>query len=505
MSEMQLESTIRRNRFALPRIVLAFAMVLAIAILALAASTTVRISADPFLNSASEHKTEVEPDTYAVGSTIVSTFQVARVFGGGGADIGFATSTDGGTTWTHGYLPGLTVNYKNGTFAAASDPSVVYDAKHGQWLILSLPITSDGSPDVAVSRSVDGINWENPIMVDRSGVDDKSWITCDSTPTSPFYGNCYAEWDKPSTTGEIKMSTSTDGGLTWGPGLSTANKATGLGGQPLVQPNGTVVVPIDDFVGDVIAFTSTDGGASWSSTVRIATQEFRGQDGGLRSPGLPSAAIDAAGTVYVVWPDCRFRTGCSTDDIVMSTSTDGVHWSAVRRIPIDSLTSTVDHFIPGLGVDPNTSGATAHLAMTYYYYPVAACGSSCELEVGFTLSEDGGKTWTGGKHLAGLMQLGWLAPSQNGQMVADYLAVAYSNGNPFGVFALAKLPSGSTLNEAMFTTVAPLLAEANEPRFSSDGEKPVPNVKGRYVRQYYDDEGRLPIPPYLQSNRPPRD
>ena len=85
--------------------------------------TLVRLSKDTFKNGNSEHKTEVEPHTFAWGSTIVSAFQVARVFGGGGADIGFATSTDGGQTWTSGYLPGLTVNYKNGSFSAASDPA----------------------------------------------------------------------------------------------------------------------------------------------------------------------------------------------------------------------------------------------------------------------------------------------------------------------------------------------------------------------------------------------
>ena len=76
----------------------------------------VKLSTDTFHNSDSEHKTEVEPDTFAWGSTIVSTFQVARVYAHGGADIGFATSTDGGKTWTSGYLPDLTVNYKGGSF-----------------------------------------------------------------------------------------------------------------------------------------------------------------------------------------------------------------------------------------------------------------------------------------------------------------------------------------------------------------------------------------------------
>jgi hypothetical protein len=497
----RLNSRFPRNLFGSLTTALAIAISLALVTPAQAQLPLVQISTDTFTNPESEHRTEVEPDTFAFGSTIVSTFQVARVFGGGGADVGFATSTNGGTTWTHGLLPGLTLHYKGGRFAAASDPSVVYDRKHGQWLILTLPIDSNGSPDVAVSRSTDGIHWGNPIIVDNSGVDDKSWITCDRHPRSPFYGNCYAEWDQGFSTGLVEMSTSTDGGLTWGPAMTTADQAAALGGQPLVQPNGTVVVPIDGF-GGMIAFNSTDGGTSWSSTVLIANQQFRGEDGGLRSPGLPSAAIDGAGKIYVVWPDCRFRSGCSTDDIVLSTSTNGTTWTAPSRIPIDPLTSTVDHFLPGLGVDRSTSGKAAHLALTYYYYPVASCGNSCQLEVGFTISLDGGKTWTAGKHLAGPMDLSWLAPSQNGQMVGDYFAVDYANGKPFGVFAVAHAPSGGLLHEAMYTTKTALSASADEPVFSSKGEKPLPNVKGNYVWKYYDDEGRNPIPPSKQIPPP---
>jgi hypothetical protein len=459
-----------------------------------AQSNLVKLSTDTFNNSDSEHKTEVEPDTFAWGSTIVSAFQVARVPNGGGADVGFATSRDGGKTWSSGYLPGLTNHYKGGSFTAASDAAVAYDAKHGQWLISTLPIINNQGEAVATSRSADGITWGKPIIVDHSGSDDKNWITCDNTPTSPHYGNCYTEWDEPGLGDVIFMSTSTDGGKTWGPGKNTADSAAGLGGQPLVQTNGTVVVPINGF-GGMIAFTSTDGGKSWGSSSLIAVQNFRGEDGGLRSPGLPSAAVDGAGKVYVVWPDCSFRSGCSTDDIVLSTSTDGKTWTQPARIPIDSINSTVDHFIPGLGVDIKTSGKTAHLALTYYYYPVASCGGSCQLNVGFTISQDGGKTWTAGKKLAGPMQLSWLPQSQNGLMVADYLAVAYSNAKPFGVFAVAQAPSSGKFNEAMYTTKAPLLASADEPRFSSKHEKPVPNAKGKYVWKYYDDDGQYPIPP----------
>jgi len=486
------------DRSALLTLMLAFAIALAVVIPAHAQLPLVKLSTDTFHNSDSEHKSEVEPDTFAWGSTIVSAFQVARVPDGGGADVGFATSTDGGKTWSSGYLPGLTDNYKGGSFTAASDASVAYDKKHGQWLISTLPLTNNNGEAVATSRSADGIHWSKPVIVDHSGSDDKNWITCDNTSTSPHYGNCYTEWDEPGLGDVIFMSTSSDGGATWGPAKNTADQAGGIGGQPLVQPNGTVVVPIST-LGTMIAFRSTDGGKSWTSSSVIANQNYRGEDGGLRDGfGMPSAAIDGSGKIYIVWPDCSFHSGCSTDDIVLSTSTDGKTWSKISRIPADPITSTVDHFIPGLGVDLATSGNTAHLALTYYYYPVASCNNSCQLNVGFTVSQDGGKTWTRGKKLAGPMQLSWLPQSQNGLMVADYLAVAYSNGNPFGVFAVAKAPSGGLLNEAMYTTKSPLLAGVGEPTFSSRGERLVPNAQGRYAWKYYDDDGKYPIPPSKQ-------
>ena len=290
------------------------------------------------------------------------------------------------------------------------------------------------------------------------------------------------------------MSTSHDGGLTWSPGIPSSDHAGGLGGEPVVRPNGTVVVPFQG--GGIAAFRSTDGGKSWSTTVSIASIDSHQDDGNIRTGfDLPGATIDGGGNVYVVWSDCRFRSGCTTNDIVMSSSADGEKWSAVTRIPIDPTKSTVDHFLPGIGADPATSGKKAHLTVVYYYYPVSACNNSCKLDVGFVTSEDGGKTWTAGKQLAGPMQFTWLPVSDQGYMVADYIGVTYTNGDPRGIFAVAHAPSGSTLNEAMYTTKEPLLAAANEPRFSSEKDKPVANAKSDHVMKfYYDDEGKREIP-----------
>jgi hypothetical protein len=483
----------------------ALVVFIAVTLSAHAQFTLVQISVDKLKNSDSDHRTEVEPDIFAWGNTIVATYHVARrpgTIGWGSAAIGFSTSTDGGKTGTYGYLPDLTVNYKGGKYYGAADPSVAYDAKHAVWLISSLALINPIG-DVVVSRSTDGIHWGDPILVDGTHNDDKNWTVCDNTSTSPYYGNCYTEWDAATSTGDVEMSTSSDGGLTWGPAKTTADFAGGLGGQPVVQPNGTVIVPYSQSYAGVGAFRSTNGGASWNSSVTVAVVDNHSEGGGLRSLPLPSAEIDGAGKVYVVWQDCRFRTNCAENDIVMSTSTDGNTWTSPARIPIDPVTSTVDHFIPGIGVDPKTSGASAHLTMIYYYYPVSNCNSNCQLDVGFTTSQDGGNTWTAGAPLAGPMQLSWLPISDLGPMVADYIAVSFSNGNPFGVFAVAKAPSGSLLNEAMYTTKQPLLAADDAPRFSSKGEFPVPNAKSDHpMRAFYDDEGRFPTP---ESKLPPRD
>lgn len=467
-----------------------------------AQTNLLKISTDNLTNTDSDHKTEVEPDMFAWGNTIVTAFHVGRrpgSVGWGSGDIGFSTSLDGGKTWHYGDLPGLTVNYKNGTYGAAADPSVAYDAKHGQWLISTLPLAGLSSRsgligDVAVSRSADGLHWGNPINIDKTHLDDKNWTVCDNTSTSPYYGNCYTEWDQAYGSGDVLMSVSSDGVQTWGPGLASSDHAGGLGGEPLVQPNGTVIVPFEG--GGIDVFSSTSGGASWGKSQQIAMINSHFVAAGLRNPNLPSAAMDGAGNVYVVWSDCRFRSKCAENDIVMSTSADGKTWSAVTRIPIDATASTIDHFIPGIGADPTTSGANAHLTIVYYYYPKASCTTStCQLDVGFTTSTDGGATWTAGKKIAGPMSLSWLPNSDNGPMVADYIGVSYSNGSPYGVFAVAQALNGTTYNESMYTTKTPLPASYNEPHFSSINDHSVPNAHSDHVMKFfYDDEGHREIP-----------
>jgi hypothetical protein len=438
----------------------------------------VKLSTDAFTNATSQHATEVEPGSFAFGPTIISSFQVGRIAGGGSADIGFAISNDSGSTWQSGLLPGLTTFQGSGTNSAATDTSVIHDAKHGVWIISSLTIGGTvAAPltQVVVSRSTDGgASWGNPIVLSQGRSLDKNWITCDNTSTSPHYGNCYLEWDDNNSSNRILMSTSSDGGLTWSAPLAPSGTPAGLGGQPLVQPNGTVIVPFLANAPVIGSFSSTDGGTTWGGLVQVSGVNAHTVAGGLRTLSLPSAQIDAGGTVYVVWEDCSFRSSCTTNDLVMSTSADGSTWTSPARIPIDPTSSTVDHFIPGLGVDPATLGGTAHLGLTYYYYPQANCtAATCALFVGFISSSDGGTTWSAPTPVAGPMSLTWLPSTDSGLMVADYIATSFSAGKAYGFFAVAKAKSGATFDEAIYTTQSGFNVAAAQGRNSSAGERAV--------------------------------
>jgi hypothetical protein len=417
-----------------------------------------QVSNDPFTDTQAQHQTEVEPDTFAFGATIVSAFQTGRVSGGGSSNIGWATSTDGGATWTNGFLPGITANsVPAGPYGQVSDPAVAFDAQDNVWLISSLGIGAN-SVDVLTSRSTNGgLTWSNPIVT-ATGDLDKNWIVCDNTASSPFFGNCYTQYDVVGGN-QIQMRTSTNGGLTWGAALAPGGGATGLGGQPVVRPNGTVIVPYRATNANAIrSFRSIDGGVSWRATVLVSNISHHGVAGGLRESPLPSAEIDSAGTVYVTWADCRFRTNCTSNDIVMAKSTSETTWAAPTRVPIDATTSTVDHFAPGIGVDKSTSGGTARIGLTFYSYSNASCtAATCQLNVGFISSANGGTSWSAPTQIAGPMTLSWLPNTSQGRMFGDYISTSILNaGRAFPVIPVATAPTGTTFHVPMVVPTAGL-------------------------------------------------
>jgi hypothetical protein len=404
-----------------------------------------RLSVDPYENADSQHETAVEPDSFAWGDTVVAAFQVGRRAGGAAANIGTAVSRDDGRTWTRALLPGTTGNAAPpGPELGASDPSVAYDSVHGVWLVGTLTIESDFS-HVYVARSTDGLHWSAPVDAADGPVLDKDWIACDNGATSPFRGRCYLEYtddDKNITVSQF----SNDGGQTWSPPVKAGPFLVGT--QPVTEPNGTLVVLAGDYAderalsGAMVALRSTDGGATFT---RSSVSDLQAADSSpMRAISLPSLEADSNGTIYATWADCRFRNGCSQNDLVLSTSTDGLTWTAPTRV-----TSGTAAFIPGLAADPAHPG---HLAVVYaHYYGGCPRGGPCLLGMSVVQSRDGGKTWSAPQRLdAQPILTDWLPRSEGGRMVGDYFSASFAGSRVVPVFALATSMLKGRFREAMF-------------------------------------------------------
>jgi hypothetical protein len=209
--------------------------------------------------------------------------------------------------------------------------------------------------------------------------------------------------------------------------------------------------------------------------------------GNIRTSPLPSAEVDSTGKVYVVWQDCRFRSGCSNNDIVMTTSTDGSTWTPAVRIPIVGTSSTATFFIPGLAVDRNTGGASAHLGLTTYGYPNSSCGSTtCKLLALFVSSTDGGATWSRPKKVLGPLTLTWLPLTSQGYMVGDYISTSFLGGKAFPVISNAtagtcQLSQVGSCHEFMVTPTGGLLGTG--PTVKAGLDRPVAARAASAVRK----------------------
>jgi hypothetical protein len=383
----------------------------------------IKVSQDPYTDPSAQHATEVEPVMIANGDTIVTAFQVGRFFGAGAENIGWATSRDGGRSWHRGFLTGMT-SLVGGQWPAISLPTIVFDKRHKTYLIAAMPFDANGNGrGILVSRSIDGLNWSVPITAAASDGENGHWLACDNGAKSPHYGNCYdAYLDYSSGTAAVNaLVVSKDGGQTWSAPVSSPDQSAGLPTSIAIQPNGNFVIlgRIGGPNGDqAYAIPSVDGGLSLEATADITTHQF--DYPWLRADPDLSSVVDSRGTIYVVFPDCRFRANCSdpacrfepttsfcaTNDLVLTTSRNGVDWSALKRVPIDSITSNVDHFITGLGL-LNDGDDDSHIV-----------------------------------------------PTGPGEMVADYISAVFVDGQPYGAFAIARSPDSKTgaFNEAIYAT-----------------------------------------------------
>jgi hypothetical protein len=418
---------------------------------------TRQLSRDPF-DTFAQHETQVEPDSVAFGSTIVTVFQSGRFPDGGAVGTGWATSIDAGRTWRRGLLERVG--------GRVSDPVVAYDRLHRVWLITTLGTTVGASEDSAallISRSRDGLVWSRPepAAADPAEDYDKEWIACDTWTSSRYFGRCYLVYLDVDT-GQIRTRRSSDGGRTWSAPVTAPVESPALRGNgafPVIRPDGALLVlfsvfgSIDPNIDSIQVARSVDGGGTFEPARRVAP--LLTEDLGVRAPPFVSADVDAAGTVYATWADCRFSARCASNSVILTTSRDGVGWTTPRRVPLSGPSdAAVDHFVPAVAVDAATSGARARIAITAYSVTQAQGCARCEVVDAFLVSSnDGGATWRAPLRLnAESMPLAWLAGTGLGRMLGDYISISFVGGRPVPVLSLAAEPEAGEFRQAIFAT-----------------------------------------------------
>ncbi len=414
-----------------------------------AATTFTKVAQDTVTGTA-QHLSVADNVQAQWGNTIVSVFQMARAsLCSCGLNTGWATSKDGGATWSSGSMPGLTASSPSpaAAFARVTDASVTYDARHGEWLSVGAVYDETGNQQAAVvNRSDDGTAWGKGIVaVQGNGATlkpDKTWVACNNFP-GPNYGHCYLTYSNVGSGQALGVAVSVDGGLTWSAPL--------VGGAmydsaPIVQPNGQLVIlGTTGSIGTdlnpngslrVARLADSGGVLSWTSqptSVPSATADVRThRPAPMRALSKPSVAVDrTTGRIFVAYHGCQFRAGCSQNDVVLTHSDDGVSFSPLRQLAIDPPGANYDHFDAGIGIDPNTTGAGARLGIVFFYALDATCTIGCAVHTGLTTSSDGGTNWSTLTTVSSApTNSSWLVTASQGKYLTDYNSVVFPSAGP---------------------------------------------------------------------------
>jgi hypothetical protein len=124
---------------------------------------------------------------------------------------------------------------------------------------------------------------------------------------------------------------------------------------------------------------------------------------------------------------------------VLTSSPDGVSWTPPTRVPAVPAGSRVEAFIPAVGVDPGTSAASTRLAVALYAFAPGAGVDAWLLQ-----SRDAGASWSRPQRLtARTMAIPWIANTNQGRMLADYVSVSWVEGRAVPVISLASEPGGA--------------------------------------------------------------
>lgn len=432
--------------------------------------------------SGSEPDTLVEPDVAASPldpNVAVAVSHDGRYATGGAVGIETSWTHDGGRTWHHQPLPGITsATGGPSTWPRASDPVVAFDAA-GAVYVSTLVISAGCDSAVLVSRSTNGgRTFTAPTTAHRSRTctvsDDKNWLVVDTSPTSPHRGRIYQFWTpflSDASSGASLGSpqwlvTSDDHGRTWtAPVPVSPRHANTQNSQPMIQPDGTIVDSYLDFgsnaadegpeaagfrgsakqatpspraaaaVTRLLTRISRDGGRTWTTGGTI-TRDLGDGPTGIRCCLTSATADPVTGRLYAVW------NAVDGSKVKLSGSSDGVAWST----PV--LVNRPDAALTGVNADVSAYDGT--VSVSYGLTNVGTSGGRFARQFVAT-SRSAGRDFGTPVALGPRSDYAYAAFAR-GIFPGDYIGTAMSRGRLYAVWALSSPPptAGATYHQVIY-------------------------------------------------------
>ena len=286
-------------------------------------------------------------------ANVVGMWQEDRWTSGGSRNLVLGTSFDGGRTWTNSALQGVSI-LADGEFQRVTDPWVDFGPSNRAYAF-SLGFDDTG-PDngLFVSTSTDGgATWGPPVpvIIDRQFefFNDKNALAVDDWGSSPNRGNVYLAWDR-------------------------------LIEDPLGKP------VVGTFTGPAMFSRSTDGGASFSEPQVVFETGNNKQTIGNVPVAFPNGHVAVLGTYF---DNASLKK--NSQSLWMTLSKDGGQTFTAPRLVMDMQSLPV----PGLRTgDTVPAFAVAADGTLYATWQDVRFSNGKRTDVLVTSSRDEGQTWS---------------------------------------------------------------------------------------------------------------
>jgi hypothetical protein len=412
--------------------------------------------------------TQIEPSIAvnpANPQNAVAAYQEGRIADGGDATNGYATTFEGGRTWTYGRLPGLTTYPgQGGVMERASDAVVAFgpnNVVYANSLVFVFNANNGLRSGIVVNVSKNGgKTWGPPVYLQDDmvgGLNDKNWIVVDmGKGAGHHFGRVYVVWDRVAPVLINYCDHDCDRLANWLPDFQTVPNLVfpgqGIGAYPVIQADGGLGIVMDTLSGGIVLPSGPDepeaepgtdeivylaapaaGTTPWPAPLTFTPPidiSFNGSNGTpaqRASDGLPAAAVDPkTGTIYAVWDDGRYRSDGTNDAVISKSYDNGLHWTMPQRVNTGPTNDHVNHYNVVVAVG---QGGTVHVAYRLRNQTAKGPLYTNVIDTYYQESFDYGQTFTKPLKVNSKPSQPWYgAFSRNGTFEGDYNQIASAGG-----------------------------------------------------------------------------